>query len=200
MMPKPLWCAIRRVDLRCHRRYRRRLAVVAGVMVGLGMLPVPLPAQQSRRADPRRQQVPESRTSRSGPVGFADLRATRELPESREFRTEGYLILNGRKGHTLIPEGGVLHLPRAHRKQVAAERPEGPIQSWRVFLQENRDWLGAQEVPMTVARGAPSLLEPILARLAGERRVIVSTYRQQPVGILHPVEDESATAAPTAKP
>lgn len=199
MTPKPFCCATRREELRYRPRYRRRrLAAVAGIVVGLGVLPFSLPAQQPARPDPR--PVDAVRGVRRGPVGFADLQATRELPESREFRTDGYLILNGRNGHTLIPEGGVLHLPRAHRKRVAAGRPEGPIRSWQVFLQENRDWLGAQEVPMTVARGAPSLLEPILARLAGERRVIVSTYRRQPVGILHPVDEEPAATAPSAKP
>lgn len=199
MTPKPFCCATRREEPRYRRRYRwRRLAAVAGIVVGLGVLPFSLPAQQPARPDPR--PVDAVRGVRRGPVGFADLQATRELPESREFRTDGYLILNGRNGHTLIPEGGVLHLPRAHRKRVAAGRPEGPIRSWRVFLQENRDWLGAQEVPMTVARGAPSLLEPILARLAGERRVIVSTYRRQPVGILHPVDEEPAATAPSARP
>jgi len=191
-MPKRFCCASERGRAVARPGWRGVIAAVAAVVLAVG-LPGSVAAQDVRGAGVASRSTAGRVVGK--PLTFGDLEVVRGAPESRTFRLDGYLILNGRKGYTLIPEGGVLHLPKGHRHRVAADRPEGPIRSWREFVAENREWVAAQEVPLTVARGVPSLLDPILGRLARERRVVIATYRNQPIAILHPVEEADGTAA-----
>ncbi len=181
---------------------------VASALTVRGQNPPPVPEVPSKAG-----QVKHGARERISPSAFEKLKqeAAQErgknmgsfrpadpIPPRRSLY-ERFVILAGKDSHTLIPAGSVLLLPEYHREHLV-EKPRGNMVPWKEFLEANRNWLSTQEVSMKVARGKPTLLEPVLKQLGNEKRLVIATNLQRPVAIMHPVEEEVAPPKSDTQP
>lgn len=102
------------------------------------------------------------------------------------------IILTDGEKFTLVPVGSILHLPPELRAHVVA-RPKGEFTFWPNFLRRNSAWLGAHEVSLEMARGSRQEAKAVLGSIAKDRRLLVAVYKDGPVTVLEPAQDESTT-------
>lgn len=119
--------------------------------------------------------------------------AARPSMESSLYRKS--VILYDGTQHTVVPVGSVLQLPAGYRNRVV-EKPVGTFTFWPAFLERNASWLGACEVPLSMAEGDPEVAKKVLASTARDSRVLVAVYRGGPITILEPVPEPGKKANP----
>lgn len=108
------------------------------------------------------------------------------------------IILFDGDNHTVVPMGAVLALPANYRSRII-DKPEGTFQFWSVFLEKNKNWLGAWEVPMAMARGDAEMSKSVMKQIANDSRVLVAVYKGGPITVLEPVPDKSSAKTAGAK-
>jgi hypothetical protein len=106
------------------------------------------------------------------------------------------IILFDGDNHTVVPMGAVLALPASYRSRII-DKPEGTFQFWSVFLEKNKNWLGAWEVPMAMARGDAEMSKSVMKQIANDTRVLVAVYKGGPITVLEPVPDKTTKTAGT---
>ncbi|WP_265595435.1 hypothetical protein [Verrucomicrobium sp. BvORR106] len=117
--------------------------------------------------------------------------AARPSMESSLYRKS--VILYDGAQHTVVPIGSVLQLPAGYRNRVV-EKPVGTFTFWPAFLERNAAWLGAWEVPLSMAEGNAEVAKKVLASTVKDSRVLVAVYRGGPITILEPVPEPSSKA------
>ena len=95
------------------------------------------------------------------------------------------LILFDGERCTIIPEGSILHLPKALQSKLIP-KTEGKFLLWPYFLKRNESWLAAKEVTLEMAKGDARQAEEVLATVATDNRAVVAVYKGGPIMILEP--------------
>lgn len=123
-----------------------------------------------------------------------DTRANQPAPDL--FDTSDILCYNG--AFTLVPKTAVLQFPKnlADRLKV---QPGAKIQTWLDFYTANRNWITTVEVTKSQAAGAQALSEQTTEHIAKCGKLVVATFRGNPVS-LHPVPPPAVPEAPDKAP
>ena len=109
------------------------------------------------------------------------------------------LILFDGEKFTIIPEGSILHLPKALQSKVIS-KAQGDFTFWPNFLKRNVSWLAAKEVPLAMARGDSKMAQTVLAEVAGDPRALVAVYKGGPIMILEPDTSSGEATKPNDRP
>lgn len=110
-----------------------------------------------------------------------DTRANQPAPDL--FETSDILCYNG--AFTLVPKTAVLQFPKNLSERLKVQ-PGAKIQSWLDFYTANRNWITTVEVTKSQAAGAQPLSEQTTDHMAKCGKLVVATFRGNPVS-LHPV-------------
>ncbi|MDB6116935.1 MAG: hypothetical protein JWO08_716 [Verrucomicrobiaceae bacterium] len=109
------------------------------------------------------------------------------------------LILFDGEKFTIIPEGSILHLPKALQSKVVS-KAQGDFTFWPNFLKRNVSWLAAKEVPLAMARGDSKVAQTVIAGIAGDPRALVAVYKGGPIMILEPDASSEEATKPISRP
>jgi hypothetical protein len=111
-----------------------------------------------------------------------DQREVEPVAPARESIVKESTILHDGTHWTLVPSDAVVFLPDALRDKVNA-RPVGTLLSWSEFLAKNPGWLAASEVTFDEAVGLDNIPAERSARWAGERKIVVTVHKQDPISV-----------------
>lgn len=106
-------------------------------------------------------------------------------PKSQGTLYRGAHILVNRGQHTIIPKGSIIYLPAKDKAKVT-ETPSGKFTFWPHFIKKNQSWIWLYEITLKQARGLEPIPEHKLKELAKLNRMIVATYKKNPISILAP--------------
>jgi hypothetical protein len=101
-------------------------------------------------------------------------------------------ILHDGTHWTLVPNGAVVHLPKAMKARVNA-KPVGILLPWSEFLTKNPSWLGTEEVTFDQAAGTEALPAERAEAWKEQDKIVVAVHRNGPISVLVGPQDSSLT-------
>lgn len=101
-------------------------------------------------------------------------------------------ILSNRGTHTVVPKHSIIYQPIKNQSKVV-EIPSGKFRFWPDFLPQNRDWIHTFEVTLDQAKGNKPIPKAKLEEFAKINRTVIATYRQNPISVRPPKNDDSST-------
>ena len=129
---------------------------------------------------------PESATKKGEVSGSNQTKQKSQIPSL--YRNTHILINRGQ--HTIIPKGSIIYLPSKDKAKVC-ETPSGKFTFWPDFIKKNQSWIWLYEITLKQARGLEPIPEHKLKELAKLNRVVVATYRKNPISISPPPAENS---------
>jgi hypothetical protein len=175
------------------------MMVAAGFVFGATALMSQSPASQAKTQAPAaRDAATESSLQREMQKSkrLADYKGAFEAapevaPDLTPSLYKKSIILFDGDNHTVVPMGAVLALPAGYRNRII-DKPEGEFLFWSTFLEKNKKWVGAWEVPMAMARGDAEMSKSVMKQIANDTRVLVATYKGGPITVLESVPDKTS--------
>lgn len=101
---------------------------------------------------------------------------------------------------TLVPKGAVLLVPKNLAARLSRQ-PDVRLVNWSKFYSANRSWITTTEVSSDQAEGNVSLSEETNILNAKNGKVVVATYKGNPISVLPLKAPSTVTSTtPTSRP
>lgn len=129
--------------------------------------------------------------SKAKPIEKPEVTVKRDIYQISDVLVDGGF-------HTVIPKGAVLSVPESLTNRIAS-KAEGKFQFWPEFYERNKAWIRLQEVEVDVALGKVPLPESVVKMLGTESKMVIASFKGNPITVLEAPADKDADVKTEAK-